>query len=271
MKQQVPLLAKEYSKEALIGAVKKCITATPPFPSGSKAGGQAEGIKSGLEALEHDVRKVFKPANSLTFKQVLATKDWTAIAAYNFKFNNPELKKALDGRKYDVLEAAFKLKANAIIEKAQFVDAPTQELHQSQRGADGRVANGNRVFYVRQQAEIMNYVRRGMDSVGKMVGGWYIALRGLGLSVVSPYPAQGLGSADIASSGGVGFTVTATNELGNFNGMLVANMDVQAAVDAAAQEVVDKINAYKSANPAPTNSTSAPAVPQAPAKTGKKP
>ena len=270
MNQQVPLLAKEYSKIALQEAVKKCILNTPPFPSGNKTGGQSEGIKSGLESLEHDVKKVFKPVETLSFKQVLATQDWNAIAAYNFKFRNPELKKALDGRNYNALEAAFKLKAAAVIEKAQFVDVPTQSLHQSQRGTDGRVISGNKVFYVKQQAAILDYIRRGMDSVGKMIGGWYIALRGLGVGVVSPYPAQGSGGADIVNTGGIGFTVSAYNDLGNFNGMLTANMDVQAAVDAAAQEVVDKINIYKAANPAP-NSTNAPAVPQVPAKTGSKP
>ena len=241
--KKYPQAMSELLQHRLSWSVKEIISRTPPYADHDKfSGGLDAGKKAGMENILNDVHKIFKPITQLPFSTVLETKNWEAISAYNFKFKNLELKKALDAGKIDIVALAFKRKAmltglapTLYPTGTQWTSFPKRDFHQGNRGSDGRVPNGTNVAYVPNRLVVNQYAAMVAQSIGKMVGGWYVALKTLGKSypailrtgytATNPYPSEGVGRA-FGGVSGQRAQWTAENEYGDTHGILSSNLDL---------------------------------------------
>lgn len=206
--------------------VQKVIDASPPIAQG--------GLPAGIKRIQSEVQRVFQPIRAEWFSDVVAQRQWEPVSAYKFVFRSKRLEDAFNRQQLDVLDRAFnqgEKDSNVVINWAGI--EPDAQLHMSQRGGDGQIVPNNVVYHVGDKKSINKYAALVAKSVGKMVSGWYQVMAKLGRPAKNPLPGQGKG--DVSFLDGKGeITLSASNELGNFNGMLPKMTQPQQLINAAA-------------------------------------
>lgn len=218
---------RKIMEDEMSTVIQKVIDATPP--------GSMGGMTYGKSRIAAEVNRVFQPIRSEWFSDVVAQGQWEPVSSYRFIFRNKRLEDAFNRRQLDVLDRAFNdahdKDSNVVINWAGM--EPRADLHQAQRGGDGQIVQNNTVYYVQDKRSINKYAAAVAKSVGKMVSGWYEVLNKLGKSSKSPFPGKGKGDVKFTEGNGQ-ISLTANNELGNFNAMLPRLTQPQQLINTAA-------------------------------------
>ena len=162
--------------------VKDLIKVTPPFGKATFSESYNEQRKSGEDAVERDIRKVFIPlrvfaesVSSRNPKLAAAILAAGGIVGSNVKTKKSKVvKSSID---MDALDAIFR---NMGME-GRVVRYVNPEIHQRARGRRGRVKRATPLFVVSEKS-LDSYITSVKKDVGKAKSGWLKAAIGLGVA-----------------------------------------------------------------------------------------
>lgn len=225
----------------------KVIEHTPPFAKhmSYNTGGKVMGRKTAFENIMSDLNRIFKPVRSVPFANLVANKDWEAMAAYNLNWKSPRLQTAFNKGDQSQLDKAFLAHKRIGLEIGAYAqESEMRAIHQASRQPDGRTGYRNIPRLVKNQIAIKEYAKIVNESVGKMVGGWYEAAKQLGFTKIkkNPFIHNGAGSGKISKQKGGEYEMIMSNRYGDANKFLSGNLDCQALVDKAAKEIEAEVN-----------------------------
>lgn len=243
IQKQIEVVVERLMKDKAEWLIGEVIKATPPFAKANNvtSGGKPAGIAMAREYIRRDVEKIFSTVRSVPFRQLVANRDWEAMAAYNLKFTNPNLENAFMNKNIWTLDAAFQHKFTALANTDMYIKQQEMErIHRQYRKNGKLVPPTSQRFLVKDKNTIKDYARGVYDSIGKMVSGWFIAAKSINItSFRNPFSGQGNGSAVWNKKGE--FSLTITNGYGNFNKILENNIDCQKLVETATAQLENEI------------------------------
>lgn len=221
--------------------IRKVIAATPPFEGhGNRGtGGRPKGALTGIQNIKSDLKKVFSTVRSVPFKQLVANRDWEAMAAYGMKFRNPELERAFNEKRIDPLNEAFVRKFTVLANTDMFIKENEMSKTYSMFRKNGVLKPPTtQKFLVKNNNVINDRARDVARGIGKMVGGWHMAASQLGIKGInkSPFSGNASGSGELKSAGDK-YSMTVTNDYGDFGHILSSSIDCQKLINDTAHDL----------------------------------
>jgi hypothetical protein len=211
--------------------IQKILSSTPPFAGNdpkSESGSSEGGIKWGIENVYQDINRAFGTWDEISIGEAIMGGNTELLWNINnpISWNNPLLEKAWMMRDLPTLQKAFGRAGWTKGDAVKIAEVPTISMHKGMRnpqtGAikDEIKHNKAKRVFVRNQKAIDDFAAVKISSVGKMGNGWIKCLNDIGASTSSWIDmANGEGGAKISGSE-FDTKVEATNNLGDFNGML---------------------------------------------------
>ena len=244
----MPDLLKAY----VVATVKELLLKSYPAKDNDPttgAGGTQAAIEQGKSNIETEINRAFTTWDKTPIGDLIMAKNEAVLWNLNnpIQWNNPRMRKAWDSRDINFLYEAFKARGWTLPEEqTAYENEPTDELHGKMRDSNtGRILanirnNRQLRISVRDRQAIENYILTKQKSIGTMAGGWVKALSALGSPVPDNFGGNGFGGASITNQG---MSIKASNQLGDYNGMLSKDGLIDQIVRSNAEDLKRKLQA----------------------------
>jgi hypothetical protein len=156
--------SREVLREELRTIVGEVVATTPPFSRHSLLESELAQRMAGERALLRDIRRVFRPVQTLRAWRRPTNPDARAA-----------LEKAVNAGDTSTVAAILGFDPQRVIERAR------PELHESARDNQGHVPESMRWFVVLDEGSVRDYQRLMLERVGKAKAGWETAAKALGV------------------------------------------------------------------------------------------
>ena len=229
MMDKLPFILRAF----LILTIRDLLDKSHPVLGNDPRGGGGNtnsAVDQADENLTREINRAFTTWDRTKVGDLIMAKNEAVLWGLNnpIDWRNPRLKRAWAKRDIDYLYDTFKIAGwtdNATA--GQFVDQPTEELHNKMRDPktggilQSIVNNPSLRVSVKDREAIEAFIIQKQLSIGKMANGWVKALRALGDNrIQTPFR----GGTDLgwgeASVSGDGLTLKASNLWGDFNSMI---------------------------------------------------
>lgn len=240
MKEAIPNIMREEGAQL----ANKLAEMTPPNNMGGKPGGERR--------LQSEINTIFKPLHNWTFGSLVMAKNWQAVEAYEFEFENENLADAYSSGNYEAIYEAFARNGHeATSENYEMIANPNTGAHKSARGSDGR--STDKRYWVTgkdARAKIDAYYQASTQAIGKMCGGWIQACIQLGgqPTVNTALMKAGVGRGSVQSMGDCNYNLVIENEHGNFDNYASRNTGMKQAQMESTEKICSLITRAMDSN-----------------------
>lgn len=216
------------------GLARDMTKITPPLVGGRLGtGGTAAAYYAGDKSLRGDIKRVFKPLDSIPFASLIKGRQYRAAAQYQFQFDNPKLAKAYREGRWQSIYHAFAKSPNTAqfppVMNTAVVDTANKFSHNAAR-VKGRVPKGVKPTFVVKKQSIDTYAKAMKKHIGMMVSGWAWCATRLKAMVQPNWTGRNPKGIIAYKTTKKEQSVTITNTLGNYDGWMDKN---RGAVNAA--------------------------------------
>lgn len=245
--KMLPNALKEYVVECVKELLKKSYPAPGNDPTNG-GGGTAAAVDQGKDNLAAEINSAFTTWDNTKVGDLIMAKNEAVLWNLNnpIAWRNPRLERAFNTKDIDTLYRAFAGAGWVENEdKTNYQPDISTDMHAKARDpASGAILaavknNKQLRISVRDRQAIESYIITKQKSIGTMAGGWIKALSALGSPVADPFGGAGAGGATISNKG---LTIKATNELGDYNGMISRHGIIEAVVREKGDDLKEKLD-----------------------------
>lgn len=209
------------------GLARDMAKVTPPLVGGRLGtGGTAAAYYAGEKSLRGDIKRVFKPLDSIPFASLIKGRQYRAAAQYQFQFDNPKLAKAYREGRWQSIYHAFSKSPNsakfAPATNTPIVDTANKFIHNAAR-VKGRIPKNVKPTMVVKKQSIDAYTKAMKKHIGMMVSGWVWVANRLKAMVSTNWTGRNPKGGIVYKTTKNEQSVTISNPLGNYEGWMDKN------------------------------------------------